>query len=159
MLSGCHCPVRGGVCSLVCGIEPPDLSLCCESDLWCQAGGIGAHPLGEKSLSITPLGVFTSGCALVPSLMRSASSHVMRCWHCSGPHQTMGIMAHGPGVSQLLFSQGHHHRFSEVRSWDCIQHGAGPTVVLWGSSGSVLAQPLCVGAHKVYSCQSYTCHE
>ena len=64
----------------------------------------------------------------------------------------MGMMAHGPGVSQMLFLQGHQHRFNEVRSWDCIEHGAGPTVVLRGSSGSVLAQPPCVGVHKVYSC-------
>ena len=144
-------PSLGGACSLHGGIELPDLSLCCDSDLWCQAGGIRAHPLGEKSLSITPLEMFTSGCALVPSLMRSASSHVMRCWHCSGPHQTMGIMAHGSGVSQLLFSQGQQHRFNEVRSWDCIQLGAGPAVVLQSSSGSVLAHPPCIGAHKVYS--------
>ena len=76
-----------------------------------------------------------------------------------GPTLTEGMMARGTVVSQMLFSQGHQRRFSEVRSWDCIQRGAGATVVLWGSSGSVLAQPLCVGAHKAYSCQSYTCHE
>ena len=58
------------------------------------------------------------------------------------PTLTMGMMAHGPGVSQLLFSQGHQHRFSEVRSWDCIEHEAGPAVVLRGSSGSILARPL-----------------
>ena len=63
----------------------------------------------------------------------------------------MGMMAHGPGVSQMLFSQGHQHRFSEVRSWDCIECAAGPAVVLRGSSGSVLAQPPWIGAHKVYS--------
>ena len=34
LLSGCHCPVRGGVCSLVGGIEPPDLFLHFVSDLW-----------------------------------------------------------------------------------------------------------------------------
>ena len=76
-----------------------------------------------------------------------------------GPALSEGMMARGPVVSQMLFSQGHQHRFSEVRSWDCIQRGAGATVALWGSSGSVLVQPLCVGAHRVYSCQSYTCHE
>ena len=74
---GCYCPVSGGACSLHGGIEPTDLSLSCDSDLWSQAGGIGAHPLGEKSLSITPLGMFTSGCVLVPPLMRSSSFYVM----------------------------------------------------------------------------------
>ena len=53
-----------------------------------------------------------------------------------GPTLTEGMMARGPVVSQMLFSQGHQRRFSEVRSWDCIQRGAGATVVLWGSSGS-----------------------
>ena len=77
LFCGCYCPLSGGACSLRGGIEPPDLSLRCDSDLWCEAGGIGAHPLREKSLSITPLGVFTSGCALVSPLMRSARSHVM----------------------------------------------------------------------------------
>ena len=77
LFCGCYCLVSGGACSLRGGIQPPDLSLHCDSELWCEAGGIGAYPLGEKSLSITPLEMFTSGCALVPSLMRSASSHVM----------------------------------------------------------------------------------
>ena len=77
LFCGCYCRLSGGACSLRGGIEPPDLSLRCDSDLWCEAGGIGAHPLGEKSLSITPLGMFTSGCALVSPLMRSASSYVM----------------------------------------------------------------------------------
>ena len=77
LFCGGYCPVFGGACSLHGGIEPPDLSLCCDSDLWCEAGGIGAHSLGERSLSITALGMFTSGCALVSSLMRPASSHVM----------------------------------------------------------------------------------
>lgn len=47
-----------------------------------------------------------------------------------------------PSVSDVVFT-GHQHRFSEVRSWDCIEHGAGPAVVLRGSSGSVMAQPPC----------------
>ena len=74
---GCYCPASGGACSLHGGIELPDRSLRCDSDLWCKADGFGAHPLGEKSLSIAPLGIFTSGCGLVSPLMRSAGSHDM----------------------------------------------------------------------------------
>ena len=69
-----------------------------------------------------------------------------------GPTLTMGMMAHGPGGSQMFFLQGHQHRFSEVRSWDCLGCAAESAVVLRGTSGSVLAQPPCVEAHKVYSC-------
>ena len=51
--------------------------------------------------------------------------------------------------------------FHKVTSIDSVKSGPGisfsveldgPAVVLWGSSGSVLAQLPCVGAHKVYSC-------
>ena len=74
LFCGCYCLVSGGACSLCGRIQPPDLSLHCDSDLWCEAVGIGAYPLGEKTLSITPLGMFTSGFAVVPLLMRSAGS-------------------------------------------------------------------------------------
>ena len=66
-----------------------------------------------------------------------------------GPTLTMGIPAHGLGVSQMLFSPGHQHRPIEIRTQDCIQPGAGSTVVLAPSPH--------VPAHKVYSCESYTC--
>ena len=41
---------------------------------------------------------------------------------------TTGMPATYSGVSQLLFSLGHQHRSTEVRSQDCSNHGSGPTV-------------------------------
>ena len=74
-----------------------------------------------------------------------------------GPTSTMGILAHGPGISHMLFSLGHQQR--SLRS--------GPRIafiveldLLWccgDSSDSGLAAPPSVGAHKVSSCYSYTC--
>ena len=42
-----------------------------------EAGGIGAHPLGEKPLSIAPLRMFTSRCALCVTFHAPASSCVI----------------------------------------------------------------------------------
>ena len=77
-----------------------------------EAGGIAAHPLGEKPLRIAPLGMFTSGCALCINFMPCASSHVTLVGTALGPTLTMGMMGHDPGVSQMLFSPGHQHRSS-----------------------------------------------
>ena len=66
LFCGCYCPLSGGVCSLHGGIEPPDLNLSCDSDLWWEVGGSGAPLLGEKSVSITPLGLFTQGVLWFP---------------------------------------------------------------------------------------------
>ena len=66
LFSGCYWPLSGGACSLCGGIEPPDLNLSCDSDLWCEAGGTGAPAHGEKSLSITPLGMFTQAVLWFP---------------------------------------------------------------------------------------------
>ena len=41
---------------------------------------------------------------------------------------TVGMPAVGPGVFQMLFSPGHQHRSTEVRSWDYSDHGSEPTV-------------------------------
>ena len=81
--------------------------------------------------------------------MPCVSSHVTLVSTAPGPTLTMGIPAHGLGVSQMLFSPGHQHRPIEIRTQDCIQPGAGSTVVLAPSPH--------VPAHKVYSCESYTC--
>ena len=35
LFCGCYCPLSGGACSLRAGIEPPDLNVSCDSDLWC----------------------------------------------------------------------------------------------------------------------------
>ena len=47
---------------------------------------------------------------------------------------TMGMLAVGPGVSQTLFSPGHQHRSTEVRSQDCSNYGSGLTVGTMGAS-------------------------
>ena len=44
------------------------------------------------------------------------------------PVSTLGMLAVSPGVPQALFSQGHQHRSTEVRSQDCNSHAPGPTV-------------------------------
>ena len=84
-----------------------------------EAGGIGAHPLGEKPLRIAPLGMFTSGCALCVTFMPCASSRVTLVGTALGPTLTMGMMGHGPGVSQMLFSPGHQHRSTVVSCPRC----------------------------------------
>ena len=43
LLCGCQWPVRGRVCSLVGGVEAPDLFLSCVSDLQWEVSGIRAH--------------------------------------------------------------------------------------------------------------------
>ena len=48
-----------------------------------------------------------------------------------GPTLTAGMLAIDPEVSQMLFSQVHQCRSTEVRSQDCSSHGSdrsGPTV-------------------------------
>ena len=66
LFCGCYCPLSGGACSPCGGIEPPDLRLSCDSDLWCKAGGTGAPTHGDKSVSITPLGLCTQAVLWFP---------------------------------------------------------------------------------------------
>ena len=72
------------------------------------------------------------GCALSVTFCTLCESRVTLVGIDLGPTSTMGMPAHGPGVSQMLFSPGHQHRSPELRSQNCIHHGAGPAVVLWG---------------------------
>ena len=51
-----------------------------------------------------------------------------------GPTLTIGMLAIGPGVSLKLFSPGHQHRSTEVRSQDCSNYGSGPTVGTMGAA-------------------------
>lgn len=81
--------------------------------------------------------------------MPCGSSHVTLVSTAPGPTLTMGIPALALSVSQMLFSPGHQHRPTEIKTEDCIHHGAGSIVVLALSPH--------VPAHKVYSCESYTC--
>ena len=97
-----------------------------------EACGIGEHPLGEKPLRIAPLGNFPSGSVLCVTFMPCASSHVTLVGTTLGPTLAMGMMAHGPGASQMLFSPGHQHRSPGLRSQNCIHHGAGLAEVPWG---------------------------
>ena len=64
------------LCSLVGGIEP-QICFWAVSDLWWEAGGIGAHPLGEKPLNISPRKIFSMGCALCVTFHALASSCVI----------------------------------------------------------------------------------
>ena len=54
---------------------------------------------------------------------------------------SMGMPAIDPGVSQMLFSPGHQHRSTEVRSQDCSHHGSGPSVCAMGGAAQTLAWP------------------
>ena len=77
-----------------------------------------------------------------------SSSGVVHLWVCPlcelsdytvvsialDPTLTMDMPAIGPGVSQVLFLPGHHHRSTEVRSWDCSDHGSGPAVGTMGAA-------------------------
>ena len=98
-------------------------------------------PLGEEPLSIPLLQLFTGECAL------SVTCHLL-CGLTKntvggtafGPTSIMGILAIGPGVSQALFSQGHQHRSSEVRSQDHSKCVPGPTVGTM-EAAQTLAQP------------------
>ena len=132
MLSGCHCPVRGGVCSLVVGVEAPDLFLSCVSVLRCEVGGNGALPLGDKPLSIPPLELFTVNvlCS-VPFRPLCGLTKYTVVGTALGPTLTMGMPAVGSGDSQALFSPGHWHSSTEVRSQDYSSRAPGPAVELW----------------------------
>ena len=44
------------------------------------------------------------------------------------PALTVGMPAVGPGDCQVLFSTGHWHRSTEVRSHNCNSRALGPTV-------------------------------
>ena len=86
LLWGCLCLVRNRVCSLVVGAGTRDLFLSWVSDLRCEAGGIGAQPLGEKSLSFPPLEWFTRACALLCHFSPALRPHTLsRYWTCSQP--------------------------------------------------------------------------
>ena len=79
----------------------------------------------------------------------SGESRVTLVSTALGPTSTMDILAHGPGVSQMLFSPGHQHRSLK----------SGPRIafimeldLLWccgGSSDSGLAPTPSVGAHSL----------
>ena len=58
---------------------------------------------------------------------------------------TVGMLAIGPGDSQALFSPGHQHRSTEVRSQDCSSHAPGHTV-----GGTEAAQTLAWPNPRVY---------
>ena len=57
-----------------------------------------------------------------------------------GSALTVGVPAVGPGDSQVLFSPGHLHRSSEVRSQDCSSCASGPVVGAMGAA-QTLAWP------------------
>ena len=50
------------------------------------------------------------------------------------PIITVVMLAIVLGVSQELFSTGHQHRYPEIRSQDCSNHGNEPTVGAVGTA-------------------------
>ena len=76
-LCGCHCPVCGGICSLVGGVEPPDLFLHCDSDLWSRQLRL-EHTHWERSHQ----GLLLWGCSPW-GVLTCCESPVTPCWHCS----------------------------------------------------------------------------
>ena len=99
--------IEQGICSVVVtslskwGLlleqRPPDLFLSYISDLRCEAGRIGALPLGEKPLSVPPRELFTCGHPLLCSLSPTVQAHKLHCcWHCSQPHFKCGYAGNWP---------------------------------------------------------------
>ena len=71
--------------------------LSCDSDLWCEVGGIGAFPLGEKSLSMPFLEMFTCECGWVCPLLPIVWAHkVHYCWYSSQCHLNCGYASNWP---------------------------------------------------------------
>ena len=103
LLCGCHCPVRGGVCSLAVGVEAPRSV----SDPQCEVGRIGALPLWEKSLSCPPLELFTCECALLCLFSPVVLAHRLHCcWHCSQLHLNCGHASSWPWcLSHVVFTR------------------------------------------------------
>ena len=108
-------------------LSSPDLFCSCVSDLQCAVGGIGALPLRGKPLSNPPLELFTCGCALFFHPFCELSDYIVVGTALSLT-LTVVMLAIVPDVSQTLFSPGHQHRSTEVRSQNCSNHGSGPTV-------------------------------
>ena len=69
-----------------------------------------------------------------------------------GPSLTVGLLAIGPDVSQMLFLPGHQHRSTEVSAQVAAIMDLALCGHYGGSSDSGLAPPPCLSAHKIHSC-------
>ena len=71
-----------------------------------EAGGIGAHRLGEKPLSIAPLGMFTSGSVLCFTFHALCELSCDPGQHCSWPHLNHGYPGTWPRcLSDVVFTR------------------------------------------------------
>ena len=108
-------PCLWWVCALVGGTEPPDLFLLCDPDLWCRQVELEHTPRREAPEDCCS-GDVPLGMCSVHLFHPLGESHVTLAGTDLGPTSTMGMTAHGPGVSQMLFSPGHQHRSPELRA-------------------------------------------
>ena len=140
LLCGCHCPVKGRVCCLLVGMEAPRSI----SELKYEVGAIGTLPLREEPLSIPLPEPFTK-CALLCHLSPAVVGPALN------PTSIMGIPEISPRVPQVLFSQDHQYRSTEVWSQDHCVHLT-YSGSFEGSSDPGLAWAPQARTHKVYSC-------
>lgn len=83
------------------------------SELQCENEAL---PLGEKPLCIPSLELFPGEHALLCHLSPIVQAHrYTNIGTALSPTSTVGMTAIGPGVSQVLFSQGHQCRSTKVR--------------------------------------------
>ena len=108
-------PCLWWVCALVGGTEPPDLFLRCDPDLWGRQVGL-EHTPGREAPEVCCSGDVPLGMCSVHLFQPLGESHVTLIGTDLGPTSTMGVPAHDPGVSPMLFSQGHQHRSPELRA-------------------------------------------
>ena len=116
---GCHCTVRGGLCSLAIGVEAPR----CVSELrfwavvqdrWDWSTPTGREVTEYSSCGADPLRV----CSVVSPFTLVQAHRLYR-----------GLACGWPVVSQVLFSPGHQHRLTEGGSQHCSSHAPEPAVV------------------------------
>ena len=141
-------PCLWWVCALVGGTEPPDLFLRSDPELWWRQVGL-EHTPGREAPEDCCSGDVPLGMCSVHLFHPLGESHVTLVGTDLGPTSTMGMLAHGPGASQMLFRPGHQHRSPELRA------SVPGAEVLWccgGSSDSGLSVSPRVRAHNIYSC-------
>lgn len=127
------------------------------SELPC-AVGIGAFPLGEEPLSISPPELSTGECALQFNLSPIVWPHKVHCcWHWPQPH-----LNHGNAPSQPWFPssavitkpsvQISRHRSTEVSYQDCYGHATGSATDAVETAQTMAQPSLYACAHKAHSC-------
>ena len=154
LFCGCHCPVRGKVCLLVCWCRGTQgLLLSCVSYLWCKVGGSRALPCKKKPPTIPSLELLSSESSLLCPLSPTVGVHrIYHCLQCSWSHIYYGYASSSPWWhSGIVFT----------RPMEQIHWGQVPglqdscTWTSYGnyrdSSASGLKQLPCVHAHSAHS--------